>query len=264
MWFDVPVGLSNPGAPRLALSRSSAMAWCLAILLLLALLAPGALQEAAWRPLTALLPQLATFALPFMATSLVSLLDTLSHSLSSPSPSSSSSVAALLLRMLHVVKNVLHPFCFAFLMKKKRYYHASKFSSSQDAYTTLAKNGSRSIACMFFFLISILMSCLAADLAVGWATFFENGPRNSIVDETRVADVDKERMRFGGEEGAGREGPRMQRTNFRPRSDEVKQYRTWVTQKGVGAFVHSPREGRGAHFFFFKIQNKIEDRRLAL
>ena len=108
------------------------------------------------------------------------------------------------------------------------------------------------------------MSCLAADLAVGWATFFENGPRNSIVDETRVADVDKERMRFGGEEGAGREGPRMQRTNFRPRSDEVKQYRTWVTQKGVGAFVHSPREGRGAHFFFFKIQNKIEDRRLAL
>ena len=57
------------------------MAWCLAILLLLALLAPGALQEAAWRPLTALLPQLATLALPFMATSLVSLRDTLSLSL---------------------------------------------------------------------------------------------------------------------------------------------------------------------------------------
>ena len=55
-----------------------------------------------------------------------------------------------------------------------------------------------------------------------------------------------------GGEGAGREGPRMQRTNFRPRSDEVKQYRTWVTQKGVGAFVHSPREGRGAHFFSSK------------
>ena len=113
LWFDVPVGLSNPGAPRLALSRSSAMAWCLAILLLLALLAPGALQEAAWRPLTALLPQLATLALPFMATSLVSLLDTLSHSLWSPSPSSSSSsVAALVLRMLHVVKNVLFFFRF--------------------------------------------------------------------------------------------------------------------------------------------------------
>ena len=121
MWFDVPVGLSNPGAPRLALSRSSAMAWCLAILLLLALLAPGALQEAAWRPLTALLPQLATFALPFMATSLVSLLDTLSHSLWSPSPSSSSSsVAALLLRMLHVVKNVLHLFLFRFSYEKKK------------------------------------------------------------------------------------------------------------------------------------------------
>ena len=57
------------------------MAWCLAILLLLALLAPGALREAAWRPLTALLPQLATLALPFMATSLVSLRDTLSLSL---------------------------------------------------------------------------------------------------------------------------------------------------------------------------------------
>lgn len=113
LWFDVPVGLSNPGAPRLALSRSSAMAWCLAILLLLALLAPGALQEAAWRPLTALLPQLATLALPFMATSLVSLRDTLSHSLWSPSPSSSSSsVAALVLRMLHVVKNVLFFFRF--------------------------------------------------------------------------------------------------------------------------------------------------------
>ena len=96
------------------------MAWCLAILLLLALLAPGALQEAAWRPLTALLPQLATFALPFMATSLVSLLDTLSHSLSSPSPSSSSSVAALLLRMLHVVKNVLHLFLFRFSYEKKK------------------------------------------------------------------------------------------------------------------------------------------------
>ena len=121
MWFDVPVGLSNPGAPRLALSRSSAMAWCLAILLLLALLAPGALQEAAWRPLTALLPQLATFALPFMSPSLVSLLDTLSHSLWSPSPSSSSSsVAALLLRMLHVVKNVLHLFLFRFSYEKKK------------------------------------------------------------------------------------------------------------------------------------------------
>lgn len=244
LWFDVPVGLSNPGAPRLALSRSSAMAWCLAILLLLALLAPGALQEAAWRPLTALLPQLATLALPFMATSLVSLRDTLSLSLVT--------VAVVVVVLGRRPRASYAPRCqkrsfFLSLYAAARYYHAPKFSSSQDAYTTLAKNGSRSIAFLFFFLISILMSCLAADLA---KRFFENGPRNSIDDDdTRVADVDKERVRLGGGEGAGREGPRMQRTNFRPRSDEVKQYRTWVTQKGVGAFVHSPREGRGAHFF---------------
>ena len=126
------------------------MAWCLAILLLLALLAPGALQEAAWRPLTALLPQLATLALPFMATSLVSLRDTLSHSLWSPSPSSSSSsVAALVLRMLHVVKNVLF-FCFA--LRSSEILSCAPIFILKDAYTTLAKNGSRSIAFLFFFL----------------------------------------------------------------------------------------------------------------
>ena len=254
LWFDVPVGLSNPGAPRLALSRSSAMAWCLAILLLLALLAPGALQEAAWRPLTALLPQLATLALPFMATSLVSLRDTLSLSLVTVAV-----VVVVLGRRPRASyaprcqKRSCHLFFALFLFRftqQRDIIMRPNFSSSQDAYTTLAKNGSRSIAFLFFFLISILMSCLAADLA---KRFFENGPRNSIDDDdTRVADVDKERVRLGGGEGAGREGPRMQRTNFRPRSDEVKQYRTWVTQKGVGAFVHSPREGRGAHFFSSK------------
>ena len=170
------------------------------------------------------------------------------HSLWSPSPSSSSSsVAALVLRMLHVVKNVL--FFFRFTQQRdiimRPNFHPLKTRTLHSR-----KNGSRSIAFLFFFLISILMSCLAADLA---KRFFENGPRNSIDDDdTRVADVDKERVRLGGGEGAGREGPRMQRTNFRPRSDEVKQYRTWVTQKGVGAFVHSPREGRGAHFFSSK------------
>ena len=168
------------------------MAWCLAILLLLALLAPGALQEAAWRPLTALLPQLATLALPFMATSLVSLRDTLSLSLVTVAV-----VVVVLGRRPRASyaprcqKRVL--FCFD---AAARYYHAPQFSSSQDAYTTLAKNGSRSIAFLFFFLISILMSCLAADLA---KRFFENGPRNSIDDDdTRVADVDKERVRLGG------------------------------------------------------------------
>ena len=136
---------------------------------------------------------------------------------------------------------------FLSLYAAARYYHAPKFSSSQDAYTTLAKNGSRSIAFLFFLLISILMSCLAADLAVG-------GAKRFLIEMAMAveADVDKERMRLGGEEGAGREGPRMQRTNFRPRSDEVKQYRTWVTQKGVGAFVHSPLGGARRSFFLLQ------------
>ena len=163
LWFDVPVGLSNPGAPRLALSRSSAMAWCLAILLLLALLAPGALQEAAWRPLTALLPQLATLALPFMATSLVSLRDTLSHSLWSPSPSSSCSRSppSCFLRST-LSKNVLAPCIVVSLYAAREIlYHAPKFSSSQDAYTTLCENGSRSIAILaFFFFLDLDLDVL--------------------------------------------------------------------------------------------------------
>ena len=170
------------------------MAWCLAILLLLALLAPGALQEAAWRPLTALLPQLATLALPFMATSLVSLRDTLSLSLVT--------VAVVVVVLGRRPRASYAPRCqkrvlFLFRFTQQRdIIMRPNFSSSQDAYTTLAKNGSRSIAFLFFFLISILMSCLAADLA---KRFFENGPRNSIDDDdTRVADVDKERVRLGG------------------------------------------------------------------
>ena len=246
LWFDVPVGLSNPGAPRLALSRSSAMAWCLAILLLLALLAPGALQEAAWRPLTALLPQLATLALPFMATSLVSLLDTLSHSLCHRRrrrrrPRSPPSC--------FVCSTLSKTFFFSFALRSSEILSCAQiFILSRRVHYTREKW--IQIDRILVFFLDLDLDVLAADLA---KRFFENGPRNSIDDdETRVADVDKERVRLGGGEGAGREGPRMQRTNFRPRSDEVKQYRTWVTQKGVGAFVHSPREGRGAHFFSSK------------
>ena len=194
MWFDVPVGLSNPGAPRLALSRSSAMAWCLAILLLLALLAPGALQEAAWRPLTALLPQLATLALPFMATSLVSLRDTLSLSLVT--------VAVVVVVLGRRPRASYAPRC------QKRVLFLFRFTQQRDIIMrpnfhplktrtlhSRKMDPDRSHSC-FFFLISILMSCLAADLA---KRFFENGPRNSIDDDdTRVADVDKERVRLGG------------------------------------------------------------------
>lgn len=191
MWFDVPVGLSNPGAPRLALSRSSAMAWCLAILLLLALLAPGALQEAAWRPLTALLPQLATLALPFMATSLVSLRDTLSLSLVT--------VAVVVVVLGRRPRASYAPRCqkrsfFLFRFTQQRdIIMRPNFSSSQDAYTTLAKKWIQIDRILVFFLISILMSCLAADLAVG-------GAKRFLIEMAMAveADVDKERMRFGG------------------------------------------------------------------
>jgi len=58
------------------------------------------------------------------------------------------------------------------------------------------------------------MSCLAADLA---KRFFENGPRNSIEDDdTRVADVDKERMRFGGWGRGGARGSKDAENEFSP------------------------------------------------
>ena len=156
LWFDVPVGLSNPGAPRLALSRSSAMAWCLAILLLLALLAPGALQEAAWRPLTALLPQLATLALPFMATSLVSLRDTLSLSLVT--------VAVVVVVLGRRPRASYAPRCqkrsfFSFALRSSEILSCAPIFHPLKTRTLHSrKNGSRSIAFLFFFLISILMS----------------------------------------------------------------------------------------------------------
>ena len=67
------------------------------------------------------------------------------------------------------------------------------FSSSQDAYTTLAKKWIQIDRILVFFLISILMSCLAADLAVG-------GAKRFLIEMAMAveADVDKERMRFGG------------------------------------------------------------------
>ena len=117
------------------------------------------------------------------------------HSLWSPSPSSSSSsVAALVLRMLHVVKNAFF-FCFA-LRSSEILSCAPIFILSRRVHYTREKWIQIDRIHVFFFLISILMSCLAADLA---KRFFENGPPNSIDDDdTRVADVDKERVRLGG------------------------------------------------------------------
>ena len=167
------------------------MAWCLAILLLLALLAPGALQEAAWRPLTALLPQLATLALPFMATSLVSLLDTYL--------TLSVTVAVVVTVLGRRPRASYAPRCqkrvlFLFRFTQQRdIIMRPNFSSSQDAYTTLAKKWIQIDRILVFFLISILMSCLAADLAVG-------GAKRFLIEMAMAveADVDKERMRFGG------------------------------------------------------------------
>ena len=64
------------------------------------------------------------------------------------------------------------------------------------------------------FFLDLDLDVLAADLA---KRFFENGPRNSIDDDdTRVADVDKERMRLGGWGRGGARGSKDAENEFSP------------------------------------------------